>query len=533
MSVPSAATGSTPFATTAPAASQHAAASAPPIGAPLAVPQSGTMAVDVEPAAAVTTEQHQQQQRGVEETMALDDLGRNPTPASVVAAQTRLIEQLRAENRAFEMQQKRYEEEKKARDDAERAREAAEQERVNAERLAAEQAKKEELTSAQRKLEATMRAALVEAQRAAPQDIDDNSIDNVFRNFQRDLSDAGLDEQKMERVAERAAANVDLIVKASAAAQKSRIDQEQREIQRAISVLKPHSHAPFSVSGGYVPIAQPQPQPQQQQQVLPPLHQQQALPPLQQSSSSSSMSFHGQPAYGGGTHSASQSVPVYNPPTASTMSALQPPNSSEFGTYNASKPNFGIFGGILQPKSAATTGGKRSASEMSIVDGGTMKRSITESVPMNGSAQSTAAQQSAPDIDFTQPNWIHQVVARAAEEGKVLTETEVRFGGVTTRPVQMASATGAIITRQEQHPRLSTPYQGPITLNELDPAAFQYCVEQVRKVCNGPATLRPQVATLEASQQVAAEFARVAINVNQNQHRIRDIPELYNINVFG
>lgn len=394
--------------------------------------------------------------RGVEEMVNLEELARNPS--AVVQMQNLALQ--RAEKQLAELKEQNaaFQRREQERIDAERT-------RLENERAAAEQAHKDNMNQSRLKLEAALRTALNDAKLAAPEVVDDGAIERLTGNFHADLEAAGYDEAAMTEVMRKANDNVDLIVRASRASATQRADRERRETAKAIDMLKPHFGTSFTISGGF---AQPIPE------------------PVNTPAASTSM-------FGG----------AGAPPPHQQQQQV----AAESGTMLASAtPSVGgIFAGVLT---------KRSASEIGGYDGNSKRSVVSETVPM---AKQAAAPATA-DVDFSSPDWMLQVLTKSLAAGEgVPSEKTLRHGGFGVVRKEMASVNGGTVVQNQRAPRLTSPYTGPITMAELNPEGFKYCVERIKEVFAGKVS-RPQVRTINEHMEVSAAFPTQAASFIHNTH---------------
>lgn len=432
------------------------------------------MAVDAAPDAHV-----------VEEQLSLESLRNNPTPAAVVQTQMLYMEKLKREAAQLAEQNAALMAREKQREDAERA-------RLETERAAAEQAHKDSVSQARLKLEANLRAALDGAKSMAPDVIDDADINKLTSNFRADLDKAGFDEEQMAEVARKMEDSAELIVRASKSSAAARADLEKRELVKAIDMLKPLTGSSFTVSGGFTN------QPFQTQQA-------------QQAPTAG--------VFGGGSTSAATAS------SSSTMLGATAPwpaqrqqdhatPSFESGVVTASKaPSVGgMFAGVLPSL------GKRTASDMSGADGGGKRSIVSEAVPVT--SQQQQQQPAAPGIDFSKSDWMQQVIVKSLIDGEgVPSEKTLRHGGFGIEHKTLASANGGTFVQKQRVPCLSTPYAGPITMEQLNPTGFQFCVDAIAKTFAGKQA-RPQLRTISEHMQVSAAFPEQACNYSQNRNML-------------
>lgn len=436
------------------------------------------MAVDAAPDAHV-----------VEEQLSLESLRNNPTPAAVVQTQMLYMEKLKRELAQAAEQNAALMAREKQREDAERA-------RLETERAAAEQAHKDTMNQSRLKLEANLRAALDGAKAMAPEAINDADIDKLTSNFRADLDKAGFDEEQMAEVARKMEDSAELIVRASKSSAAARADLEKRELVKAIDMLKPLTGTSFTVSGGF------------------------SNQPFQaQSQPAPTAGVFG----GGGGGGSTSATTAFS--SSSTMFGATTPwpaqrqqeyaiPSFESGVVNASKtPSVGgMFAGVLPSL------GKRSASDMGGADGGN-KRSIiiSEAVPVTSQQQQQPA---APGIDFSKSDWMQQVIAKCLIDGEgVPSEKTLRHGGFGIEHKTLASANGGTFVQKQRVPCLSTPYTGPITMEQLNPTGFDFCVKGIAKMFSGEQP-RPQLRSIAEHMQVSAVFPAQACNYSQNRNML-------------
>lgn len=477
----------TASATPTPAApiAQTATQTAPPtLTAPATAATTQPAAGQAQPAQQPQAQQQAPQQpaatpmaldetRVVEEQMSLEALRNNPTPSAVVQAQMLYVEKLKREAALLAEQNAALLAREKEREDAERA-------RLETERAAAEQAHKESVSQARLKLEANLRAALDGAKTIAPDVIDDAGINKLAANFRADLDKAGFDEAQLAEVARKMEDSAELIVRASKGAAAARADLERRNLVKAIDMLKPNIGTPFAVSGGFTGQQQPPP----------------------------TATVFGAPISASSSSTMFGATTPWQQPQPTPAAAGQ---SIETGMVAASKtPSIGgMFAGVLP------SAGKRSASEINGTDGGMKRSMVSETVPI---AAPQTQQASAPDVDFSKADWMQQVIAKSLIDGEGMpSEKALRHGGYGIEQKTLASANGGTFVQKHRVPRMNTPYTGPITMEQLNPVGFKFCVDRIAEVFAGK-TSRPQLRSIAEHLEVAAAFPREAANYNQNRN---------------